>query len=43
VGNNYDEKLIGKGSSYKERNEITRLENEIIITEIVFQIVHGRP
>jgi hypothetical protein len=43
VGNNYDEKLIGKGSSYKERNEIIRLENEIVIIEIVFEIVRGRP
>ncbi len=29
-------KLIRKGSSYKERNKIVKLENEVVIFEIVF-------
>jgi hypothetical protein len=29
------------GDSYYERNEIVRLENEVVISEIVFGMVHG--
>ncbi len=36
-------KIIRKGSSYRKRNEIVRLENEIVITEIIFEIVYGWP
>ncbi len=32
-------KIIRKGSSYRKKIEIVRLENEIVITEIVFEIV----
>jgi hypothetical protein len=27
--------------SYSKRNEVVRLENELVISEIVFGIVHG--
>ncbi len=36
-------KLIRKGNIYKERNKIVKLENEVVIFEIVFGMVHGRP
>jgi hypothetical protein len=29
------------GDSYYKRNEIVRLENEVVISEIVFGMVHG--
>jgi len=35
-------KLIGKGSSKKERNEIVKLENKIVMFEIVLRLYrHG--
>jgi hypothetical protein len=30
-----------KKKSYYERNEVVRLENEIVIFEIVFGTIHG--
>ncbi len=33
--------LIKKKSNYEERNEIVKLQNEIIIFEIVFGMVNG--
>jgi hypothetical protein len=36
-------KVIRKGNSYKERNEVVRLENEVVLFKIVFGMVHGRP
>ncbi len=36
-------KLIGKESRYYERNEIVKIENEVVIFEIVLGIVHGQP
>ncbi len=35
--------LIKKKSNYEERNEIVKLQNEIIIFEIVFGMVNGWP
>ncbi len=32
-----------KKKSYYERNEVVRLENEIVIFEIVFGTIHGWP
>jgi hypothetical protein len=34
-------KVIRKGNSYKKRNEVVRLENEVVILKIVFGMVHG--
>jgi len=34
-------KLIGKESRYYEINEIVKIENEVVIYEIVLGIVHG--
>jgi hypothetical protein len=31
------------GDNSEERNKIVKFENEIVISEIVFGIVHGRP
>jgi hypothetical protein len=36
-------KLIGKWNNYEERNEVFRLENEVVIYEIIFGMVHGWP
>jgi hypothetical protein len=36
-------KVNKKKKIYKKRNEVVRLENEIVIFKIVFGMVHGRP
>jgi len=33
--------LIGKRSYYYEINEVVRFENEVVISKIVFGMVHG--
>jgi hypothetical protein len=36
--------LLGKvGDSYSKRNEIVRVENEVVISEIVVEMVHDKP
>jgi hypothetical protein len=32
-----------KGSNYSKRNEVVRLENEVVIFEIVFGMLHRSP
>jgi hypothetical protein len=34
---------MGKWSNYEERNEVIRLENGVVISEIIFGMVHGWP
>ncbi len=37
-------KKVNRGKkNYQERNEIIKLENEVVIFEIVFGMVHRRP
>jgi len=35
-------KLIRKGSNFFIKNEVVKLENEVVIIEIVFGMVHGQ-
>jgi len=40
VGDNYSNFLIRKWSNYSKKIEVVRLENEVVIFEIVFGMVH---
>ncbi len=35
--------VLENGGTYQEKNEIIKLQNEVVISEIVFGMVHGRP